>query len=400
MRFIKLILFLILSLSLLMGQDFGKLETPDSEMLLDEQEEPLLPNENPLILPLDRMLDPDEYILGPGDEIGISIQMDITMTFPLRVSPTGDLFIPSVGVCHVAGLTLTDAIRKVKTFISSNAFPQAKSNMVLLNPRLFQLQVMGAVNDPGFTQVSSVTRLSEVIELAEGFNPLAMEYEINVKHADGSAEKINFLEFLLSGDLENNPTFIEGDQITVPYGSAAASGIMLNGPVEEPGFDIIAPGETLAEYIQRRVIFLPGAEVDNVTITRGIGMDQQVIQIAPEKIGVTALKAGDRLDFGWERGISVTGFVQQAGSFTYFPGYNAMDYIALAGGNAIEGNPGGAKVIHLDGSTESAKGAELRRGDVIYVPRSINNILFGNTGLVTVIVSLTSVIFAFMAVTQ
>ncbi|MCF7903991.1 MAG: polysaccharide biosynthesis/export family protein, partial [Candidatus Marinimicrobia bacterium] len=315
MRICKLIFFLSISMSLLQAQEFGRLETPGKEVAQEEQEESTLPVEVMKLQPLDQVVDPNKYILGPGDEIGISIQIDKVKTFPLVVTPTGDLFIPSVGVCQVAGLSLSAAIDKVKTFIRTNAFPQAKTHMVLLNPRIFNLQVTGAVQKPGFIKVSSVSRLAEVIELAEGFNPLAKEFAIEVKHPDGSIDQIDFIDFLLSGNLENNPTFMEGDQVMVPFGDVAEAGIMLNGPVEDPGVDIITANETLSDYIKRRVIFLPGAEVDNVIITRGKGNSQEVVIIESAKIKSTILKPGDRLDFGWERGISVTGFVQEAGSF-------------------------------------------------------------------------------------
>ncbi len=111
-------------------------------------------------------------------------------------------------------------------------------------------------------------------------------------------------------------------------------------------------------------------------------------------------ETGDILNFEQERGISVIGFVQSPGGFAFFPGYSAEDYIALAGGNSIEGSAKSAIIRHLDGSEESAHRLTLKRGDVIIVPRTYKDILFGNVGVVAGAVSLTSLILTFIAATK
>ena len=72
---------------------------------------------------LESAISPDKYILGPGDELGISIIMGENLTLPTKVTPTGDLFIPSVGLVNVSGQTLDEARKKIKAFIIENAFP-------------------------------------------------------------------------------------------------------------------------------------------------------------------------------------------------------------------------------------------------------------------------------------
>ena len=88
-----------------------------------------------VIASLEGAISPDQYILGPGDELGISIIMGENLTIPIKITPTGDIFIPSVGLVNVSGLTLNNARKKVKAFIIENAFPSAKVNIALLNIR-------------------------------------------------------------------------------------------------------------------------------------------------------------------------------------------------------------------------------------------------------------------------
>ena len=59
-----------------------------------------------VIASLEGAISPNQYILGPGDELGISIIMGENLTIPIKITPTGDIFIPSVGLVNVSGLTI------------------------------------------------------------------------------------------------------------------------------------------------------------------------------------------------------------------------------------------------------------------------------------------------------
>ncbi|MDD5231590.1 MAG: hypothetical protein PHC43_09695, partial [Candidatus Marinimicrobia bacterium] len=111
----------------------------------------------------------------------------------------------------------------------------------------------------------------------------------------------------------------------------------------------------------------------------------------------TTLKAGDAIDILAERSVSVNGFVQSPGSFYFFPGYTALDYINMAGGNSIEGDIDRTIVRHLDGNIENISSATLQRGDVIIVPRSWKNVAYGELSVLQIIVSVSTVILTFIA---
>ena len=66
---------------------------------------------------LEKVINPDQYILGPGDELGINILMGENFTLPLKVTPTGDVFIPSVGVVKVSGVTLSQGIGIIQNIL-------------------------------------------------------------------------------------------------------------------------------------------------------------------------------------------------------------------------------------------------------------------------------------------
>jgi len=73
-----------------LAQSFGNIKSKTEKGLQIEEKSEVRLSEN--VLPLEMTINPDSYILGPGDELGLNILTSENFTFPLRVTPTGDLF--------------------------------------------------------------------------------------------------------------------------------------------------------------------------------------------------------------------------------------------------------------------------------------------------------------------
>lgn len=396
MKFI-IYLFIIVttSISITSAQTYGRLDmspqifTPQEAQVLESFEE---------VFALEEVIDPTSYILGPGDKLGINILISESITLSLTVTPTGDLLIPSVGVIHVAGKTLAETVTAVRDFVKTQTYPNAKVSVALVNLRIFLVQITGAVNRPGFVEVTPVTRLSQVVKQTDDFHQFAREFDITVTNSSGKNQKINFLEFLRKGDLANNPTFLEGDRIRVPFGNVGKEGVVIRGSISGSGYDIIEAGETLESFLRRRAKFSEQADLESVIITRIKNNKEVFLTILPKNFKTTVLKAGDNIDILRERGVMVNGFVQTPGGYAFFPGFAAADYINLAGGNTIEGNPDKVIVRHLDGTMEKGQSVIIRRGDVIVIPRTGKSLLFGNSSALQIITAFLTVFLTFLAI--
>lgn len=348
---------------------------------------------------LEKVINPDEYILGPGDELGINILMGENLTLPLKITPTGDVFIPSVGIVGVSGMTLIQGIDKITNYILDNAYPNAKVSVALVNIRYFQIQVIGAVNTPGFVRSSAVDRLDRIIDRANGFHQLAREFEITVKRKSGKLENINYLNFIRNGDLSQNPTFLEGDIIIIPFGNINDESVALRGAVKGTGYDIIEPEETLLEFLTRNIKLDTYSDLQSVIITREGENSKSFKRILPSEFSHFQLMAGDIIDILRERGIMVNGFVQEPGAYEFIPGYSISDYISIAGGNTLEGSANRAVVYHPDGSIDKGNNILLNRGDVIVVPRTILNTFVGRLSLLQMTAYIFSIYMSYLAAT-
>ena len=350
-------------------------------------------------IPLEEAIVPGKYILGPGDELALNIIMGENLTLPIKVTPTGDIFIPSVGLVNVYGESLDNARIKIKQFIIQNAYPNAKVSVALLNVRKFRIQVVGAVSKPGFIEATAVDRLGDIIEKAEGFHPLAKEYEIIVNRKNGYNEKINFLKYIRDGSLKNNPTFLEGDIIKVPFGSVSSNSVSLRGQVENAGYDIIEPGESLLQFLNRIIDLSNESNLQSIIISRIQNNENKIIQVFPEKFSNFLLKNKDIIDISREDGIMVNGFVQKPGAYHYIPGYSAYNYISMAGGNSKDGSTKKIKIYHKDGKVSTKLSTKLIRGDVIIVERSSINALVGNMSFLQIVASILTIYMTYLSST-
>ncbi len=386
-----------LVLSCLYGQKYGRYQyeekekTDDVYYSIDEEE---------IVFAQEQVIDPDFYIVGPGDKLILNILTADNINMTLQVNPTGELLIPSVGVIPVAGKSLSTVIKEVEQFVIKEAYLNAKVNLSLLTLRNFKIQIKGAVNTPGFYIITPITRLHEIIEYAEGFHQFAQEFSIVVEHTDQSQSNIDFFNFWSDGNLNHNPTFLEGDVIKVPFGDIKNEGIVIRGSVDNRGYDIIKSGETLENYLRRRTKFMETANLDNIVITRKGAGGIEFIMVSPGQFSTTILQAGDIVDILSERGVMVNGFVQAPGGYKYYSGYVVADYISMAGGNSIEGDPEKVFTRHQDGSIEKGQLVVVKRGDVIIVPRTTINVIFGEMSLLQIITSVASILLTYIAATK
>lgn len=397
MNFRQLILpFLCVMISLthpLFAQTYGRMNPePDHVQAISEFQEDMIALEKPI--------DPDQYIIGPGDELAINVAIRDNLTWILKVTPTGHILIPTVGILKLSGMTLTEAQIQVKIFINTNTYPKAPVNVVLNNMRNFRILITGAVLKPGYKTVNPVTRLENVISMAGGFHQLAKEFDIHITGDNNKTMVVNYLNYLRTGDENQNPLFLEGDKIHVPFADIGSESIVLRGAITGGGYDIIEKDETLQNFVQRRASFGSNADLQNITITRTLEDRNAFINVLPKDFASVTLKPGDVIDVLSEKGVMVNGYVQTPGGYIFFPGYNASNYINLAGGNTSNGDPNRAIIYRLDGSVLHGQETEIQRGDLIVVPLSRKHIFFGDDSILSIMTSTLTILLTFLAVSK
>ncbi len=414
----KKIIVTILILSFTYAQNIGNIFSKEATDLNTKsvqlnKDVDLVNNENLTYTPVEKSIDPDSYILGPGDLLGINIISTKNASLPVRLNPVGEIMIPSVGILNINGISLTDAKMKISDYVIKTVFKNAVINVTLLDIRRFKIQVLGAVHNPGFIYVTPIDKVYDAILRSGGVQKYAHPDIVRIIRGEKKIE-VKLKDYLSGIDTSQNVALKSGDIIIVPLSEYANSlgltsgeynnhQVVVYGFVNQNGGNNsfrYYPGYTARDYIamaggtkEQDVSFRSG-NIDKTMIYRS---DGSRIENAIDEI----VLPGDMIEVPSNLPVVVYGFVNQNGgsnSFRYYPGYTARDYIAMAGGTKEDGasfrsgNIRRATIYRSDGSKiKNAINEIVFPGDMIEVPPGLWYRIIGGEAIIRTITSIASI---------
>ena len=195
--------------------------------------------------PLDEPLDPDRYVLGPGDVLELHFWGIENFRLRVTVDLEGRAFVPKIGFLVVRGKTLTETQKILKDSVA-RFFPKLGFGVNLAEPRTFLVQVVDAVVRPGAQQAKALDRVATVITRAGGLGYNASKRRIEVKRLDGTVLVADLLLYTLTGEVKHNPYVLDGDVIRVPYQSIV---VTAGGAVNRPGRYELTGTTDIAELV-------------------------------------------------------------------------------------------------------------------------------------------------------
>jgi protein involved in polysaccharide export with SLBB domain len=298
---------------------------------------------------IDGKIDPNEYIVGPGDEFRINIDLAKSKSFKTNVSPDGRLLIEGAGAIEVDGLNLKSVYKKIEEKLKSR-YNSDDISIVLSDIRKFKVVVSGDTYTQVTVPASSTERVNEVINKAGGLEETSSLRNIKLVR-DGSVIDVDLLMFFNVGDKESNPYVVGGDQIIVPpFNKQSTLGI--NGEVPKPIETEYKDGDKLSDLIKLSHGILNSADLSSVEITRlandGKSIEKIYADISDWKgdlyssellKGDIDLQPGDRVYIKKKKNwkipsyVKITGEVNYPGKYTIELGKTRIsDIIDRAGG--------------------------------------------------------------------
>jgi polysaccharide export outer membrane protein len=178
---------------------------------------------------------PQEYLLGPGDIIRISVFKNPEMLSDVRVSEVGAIGFPLIGSVQVAGLTLPAAEHKIAQMLKDGGFvlnPQV--NILLTQAYGNQVSVIGQVNRPGrYPLEVAGGHLSGMLAVAGGIAPTGADIVIVTGTRNGQAfrREIDVVKMSSSGSTVDDIALVGGDTLFVNR----APLFYIYGQVQRPG---------------------------------------------------------------------------------------------------------------------------------------------------------------------
>lgn len=219
----------------------------------------------------------DNYILGIGDELSISVYGYSYFNDVFKVNENGKINIDKIGPVHVQGLTFAatkNLIRsKLRQYFDLN---NNKVDITLSFSRVISVNFVGEVNNPGTYKIPANTTLFNSLISVGGPNDLGSLRNIVVKRAGKVVYKLDVYEFLYNPGkikefyLENNDfVFFESIKKVVE----------IRGEIKKPYKYELKDNENIIKLIEFAGGLTSNAYRFNIQIDRNTDVERKIINV-------------------------------------------------------------------------------------------------------------------------
>jgi polysaccharide export outer membrane protein len=223
---------------------------------------------------------PNEYLLGPGDIIKVTVFQNPDLTTEARVSESSMITFPLVGSIEVGGVTVPVAEQRIAKALKVGGFvAQPQVNVLPVQLRGSQVAVLGMVNRPGrFPLEIYNTRLSDMLAMAGGINPGGADVVIvtGVRSGKSFRKEVDIASMYLDSQTANDILMAGGDTLYVHR----APMFYIYGEVQRPGTFRLERDLTLIQALATGGGLTPRGTQRGITVNRR-DADGKVIAIKP-----------------------------------------------------------------------------------------------------------------------
>ncbi len=191
----------------------------------------------------------NEYKLGSGDVIRISVYQNPDLTLETRVTEAGLVTYPLLGTIRLGGLGVTAAEKLITDGLRNGNFvKQPQVTIVVEQVRGNQASVLGQVNRPGrFPLEVADMRLTDLLATAGGTSPIGSDLVVLSGTRNGAAYRVEVdLPTLFGpGGRDKDVLVQNGDTLWVDRQPL----IFIYGEVQRPGSTRLERGMTVMQAL-------------------------------------------------------------------------------------------------------------------------------------------------------
>lgn len=364
------------------GRTNSATDTADTEKYTQQLPKPLI---NPLIFgselytsvapsfePNMSLATPLNYVLGPNDQIAVSVYGVQEYSGDLLVSAEGNISIPNVGLIRVAGLTIEAATQKIKNTMGSRVYTYLRSggskiSVTLSKIRTIKVTIIGA-NRPATYRLSSLATVFNALYVSGGPTAFGSFREIELLRDNKLFKKIDLYRMLLNGDQSDNVGLKDNDVIRIPSYKTRVS---IEGQVKRPGIFEVLPNENFANTLAFASGFTDTAYQASVKVFAQTNKERQIKDLQQAQYNTYQPQIGDvfvvsKLLNRFSNRVKIAGAVYRPDVFELTSNLKVADLIRKADGLTQDAYTGRAQIIRLQ--------EDLTRSVVSFdVAKALNN---------------------------
>ena len=337
-----------------------------------------------------------EYTIGPGDILKITVwgHDDLSKEYPVTLD--GRVPFPLVGAVPAAGLSTSELARRLRDLLEKDYLVNPQVIVSVKEYLSSKVHVLGEAEKPGLFYLSGPTTLLEMLAKAGGLSRTAGKDLVLVRaetgrktgpSGGGSTVLLRFdIRKIQAGDVRENILLQNGDMMFVPKASA----FFVLGEVNKPGTFPLDKEISVLEAVTLAGGFSGTAAPSGAKVLRRTAEGkQETISIdlsgAVPRDKNFRIEDGDTVMVPKGNTFFVFGEVKKPGAYQLDKETNVLEGITIAGGFTDKAAPGRTRVIRTTDKGQQTigvnmndiihrgqrdKAIRLLENDVIVVPES------------------------------
>jgi protein involved in polysaccharide export with SLBB domain len=299
-----------------------------------------------------KLATPMNYILGPGDELQVSLSGVQEYNASIPVSVEGKVSIQYVGQIYVSGISIEAAMKKIKTAManvySTIGSGQSQLAVSLSRIRTIRVTIIGS-KQPGNYSISSLATVYNALFLGGGPAKNESYRNIELIRNNKIITKVDIYKFLVNGDQSENVGLKDNDVIRIP---AYNHRVTVEGQVKRPGIFEMKSGESFAVLLSFASGFNEFAYTASVSVVQKTAKEFKVQDITDSQFKSYKPVSGDvftvtKILNRFENRIRIDGAVFRPNTYSFYQGMRISDLITKADGLKEDAYSKRARIIRL-----------------------------------------------------
>ncbi len=222
---------------------------------------------------------PTNYVVGPGDEIIVTLWGETQVVHNVTVSKEGSIYIPNAGLINVSGLSLTQVKNKIYSLLSETTSSLSVSEGVGTNLdvstgklRSIKVFVLGEVSTPGGYTLPALSSSFTALYYSGGPTLNGSLRKVQINRRGKLISEIDLYDYIISGDKSKDIRLEDEDIIFVP---PVSERVAIAGNVFRPAVYEMKQNESLKDLLRFAGNLTFNAYYNRLHIERIIPFDQR-----------------------------------------------------------------------------------------------------------------------------
>lgn len=181
----------------------------------------------------------DDYVMGPGDQIVVSLRGQENRELRADVNRNGQVVIPRLNPIAASGRNFGDFRQDLEAAVH-RAYVATNASVSIGRVRQITVLVSGEVNVPGQRLLTGLSSAVDAILISGGVKKTGSLRNIRIQRA-GQEHTIDLYSVLTSGGASSSLRLADGDRIIVP---SLGRTVSVSGLVRQPGIFELPAGQS------------------------------------------------------------------------------------------------------------------------------------------------------------